>query len=1315
MGKYESNDDTTLAAGEVNYRSLFENMIEGFALHRIVVDDKGKPIDYLFLEVNPAFERLTGLKRNDIIGKRVTEVLPGIENDPADWIGTYGKIAMTGGNIEFEQYSESLNKWFVVSAYSPMKDHFATIFMDITERRKAQDALRMSEEKYRLLFQNMAEGFAIYELLYDDQGKPSDWRILEVNDAYSHHTGLPREQIVGRRISELYPAAIPEYLPRFAEVVASQKATEFETYSAFSKRYQHVFCFPAGPNRFANTITDVTESKMSEAALREQEAKASALINAADESIWLFSLDGTILAANTTAARRFSKSVDEVVGIRWPDFINPELATSRARRVDEVVRTGSPIRFEDERAGIIFDHSAYPVRDDTGKISAVAFFSRDITELKRAEESLRESREDLNRAQEVGGIGSWRLDVRQNVLAWSDENYRIFGIPKGTPLTYETFLSTLHPDDREYVDTQWNAALRGEPYDIEHRLVVDGRIKWVREKAYLELDHDGALIGGFGITQDITKRKESDEALRRAHDELEMRVQERTEELHKANRSLEIERRRFFDVLEMLPVYVILLTPDHHVQFANRFFQERFGESGGKRCYEYLFERSEPCTNCDTYTVLKTNAPHYWEWKGPDGRNYDVSDFPFTDTDGSPMIMEVGVDITERLRAQEALRRANAYNRRLIETSLDPLVTINADGKITDVNAATEKVTGYSREALIGTDFFDYFTEPENARAGYQQVFQKGLVKDYELEIRHRDGHVTPVLYNAAVYHDEAGTVIGVFASARDITERKEQEHRTKVRNSLLKLFTQKFNRREYLEEVCKLLNDWSGCVHVGVRIVNPQNSIPFEACFGYDQDFLKQESRLSLDEDRCICPRIIAGNPGAADSGSMTPSGSFYSNDSLQFEAVLSSDEKSWYRGVCMKLGFRSLAVIPIKYREKSIGALHLSDERAGMLNREKVEFLEQLAFIIGEAVFRFGIEEEQMRLASAVMSAADGVVITEPIAGTIQYVNPAFEQITGYSKEDIVGRTLHVLDSGKHDESFFRDMRDVIRREGVWQGRLYNKKKDGTLYLEDCTCSPVRDQSGKIINYVLVKRDVTDKVRLESIAESVNMMNNIGYIFSGVRHEIGNPINSAKMILSVLQYKLEKASRESIKENIDRSLFEIGRVEQLLKNLKNFNLYEKPELQNLDLATFMQEFMKLVKEDFERKGILVRHVVAPDAEWSYADPRALQQVLMNLLTNAADALVGRDDPMIDMTVKKEAGLIHITVTDNGTGMTDKQMNDLFKPFYTSKQHGTGLGLVIVKKMLARMNCDIAISSVLNKGTVVDISMPEGGDGKQQ
>jgi PAS domain S-box-containing protein len=128
-----------------------------------------------------------------------------------------------------------------------------------------------------------------------------------------------------------------------------------------------------------------------------------------------------------------------------------------------------------------------------------------------AEDALRESREDLNRAQAVARTGSWRLNVLRDELLWSDETYRMFGIPRETPMTYEAFLATVYPDDQEYVDRKWTAALGGEEYDIEHRIVVGDAVKWVRERAHLEFDKGGRLLGGFGTVQDITERKRAEQ------------------------------------------------------------------------------------------------------------------------------------------------------------------------------------------------------------------------------------------------------------------------------------------------------------------------------------------------------------------------------------------------------------------------------------------------------------------------------------------------------------------------------------------------------------------------------------------------------------------------------------------------------------------------------------------------------------------------------------------------------------------------------------------------------------------------------------
>jgi PAS domain S-box-containing protein len=1480
--------EEALQKSELRYRSLNENMLEGHAFCKMLYDDRGRPADFVYLSVNKAFERLTGLK--NVVHRKVTDVIPGIRESQPDLLEIYGRVAATGRTEKFEIEFKPLGMWLSISVYSTERGHFTAVFDNITERKNAAQTLGRSEEKYRLLFENMAEGFALYELLYDEQGKPVDWRVLEVNDAYLRHTGIPRDRILGRCMSELFPEAIAEYLPRFAAVVATQKAIEFETYATAVHRYQHVVSFPAGPRRFANTITDSTERMR----MAEQTAHLASFPKLNPNPVLEIDLSGRVTFFNPAALTILkSLAMDEAdAGIFLPAdmvrilenwdglteanhyreivlkdrvfgasvFLTPQFKTARIYAYDITgqKKAGEALRSSEEQAraraeelasvldavpaavwiasdtqglhitgnrlssewlriseganaskcapdgerpetfrmlknGVELPPAEMPVQlsaagaeihnyeftlvypdnavryvlgnatplfDNAGKPRGSVSAFIDITERKQTEQALLQSREDMARAQEVGNIGSWRLDVRRNELVWSDENHRIFGIPKGTPLTYESFLAAVHPDDRAQVDTRWQAALRGEPYDLEHRIVVDGRVKWVREKAYLEFEKDDSLIGGFGITQDITERKHNEEALHKLNVELEHRV---------------LERTRFYAVLAAINEAIV------RKRDPQALFDEVCSiivETGGFRlAWVGLVDRSSRAVRpvassgetayLDGLMVIAADVP---EGRGPTGRaiverrfvvNRDLetdatmvpwrkrarehgirssSAFPltqggavigaltiysgqpsfFTDEEMS-LLQSLADDLgfalesialdQKKQAAEEELRQSSADIRDLYNNAPCGYHSLDKDGTIVRINDTELAWLGYAREEVVGKKKISDFYLPEGVRKfreAYPLFVQGGSAVSLELDLVRGEGTVMQVLLNGTAVRDKDGTFIMSRSTMVDVTERKDVERRTALTNALLALFQKKYSRREYLDEACALIRSWSRFHNVGIRLAGRNKRAPFESCKGYDESFLQTENGLSVAEDQCICTRIIAGAMAPADRSAMTPQGSFFSANAAKFMENLAEDELKQYRAECMNFGFRSLAVIPIRYRDSTLGAIHLADEREGLISEKGVEFLEQLAHILGEAVFRFSVEEEQARLVLAVESSADAVAITDR-NGYLRFVNPAFEQITGYRKEEVLNNTLHILDSGKQDEAFYRRVREAIARDGMWRGRLWSRKKDGTLYLEDCTSSPVRDAHGEVINYISVKRDVTESARLESIAESVNLMNNIGYVFSGVRHEIGNPINSAKMILSVLQLKIETSPKDVIKGYVDRTLVEIGRVEQLLKNLKNYNLYEKPELRNLDAAVLLQEFRSLVAHDFETKGIALSLEVPADAVQVCVDPRSLHQVLINLVMNAADAVSGRPQPSIRITASKKAGLAHIVVKDNGAGMTEKQQQDLFKPFYTSKHGGTGLGLVIVKKMLSRMNCGIAIASELEKGTIVDISIPEG------
>ncbi len=371
----------------------------------------------------------------------------------------------------------------------------------------------------------------------------------------------------------------------------------------------------------------------------------------------------------------------------------------------------------------------------------------DVTEAKLAEQQLRDQAALLELSHDAILVRS--LDGQ--ILFWNRGAIDTYGFTREAAIgaSAADLLNTEFPLPAAEIQSlleqgsEWEGELGHRRQDGKH-IVVSSRWSLLR-------DGDGTPRAVMEINREITDRKQT-------------------------AAKVAAERERFNGILDVLPPYVILLTPDYHVAFANREFRRRFGEPRGRACYEFLFGRSSPCEVCETYKVLKSGNPLQWEWTGPDGRDYEIHDFPFVDTDGASLILEMGVDVTDRKRAERMLQEASRYTRSLIEASLDPLVTIDREGNITDVNQATEKATGVNRDRLIGSEFAQYFTDPDKARKGYQQVFTTGFVRDYPLAIRHASGGVVEVLYNASIFRNGTGEVAGVFAAARDITARKRAE-----------------------------------------------------------------------------------------------------------------------------------------------------------------------------------------------------------------------------------------------------------------------------------------------------------------------------------------------------------------------------------------------------------------------------------------------------------------------------------------------------------------------------------------------------------
>ena len=216
------------------------------------------------------------------------------------------------------------------------------------------------------------------------------------------------------------------------------------------------------------------------------------------------------------------------------------------------------------------------------------------------------------------------------------------------------------------------------------------------------------------------------------------------------------------------------------------------------------------------------------------------------------------------------------------------------------------------------------------------------------------------MLYNATIYRNEAGEVQGVFAAARDITERKQTERRQEFTNALLALFAQKATANEYLDALAGVIRQWTGCQSLGVRLLTEEEEIPYETWSGFEPRFLDLERRLSVRHDSCLCTRAVTQVFEESDGSLLTPGGSVRSDDAIAFLKGVAPEKQASYRGNCMKFGFASLAIIPIRYRKEIVGVIHLADLRPGQFPGAMVEFIESMTPLIGEAIHRFRTKAE-------------------------------------------------------------------------------------------------------------------------------------------------------------------------------------------------------------------------------------------------------------------------------------------------------------------------------------------------------------------
>ena len=611
-------------------------------------------------------------------------------------------------------------------------------------------------------------------------------------------------------------------------------------------------------------------------------------------------------------------------------------------------------------------------------------------------------------------------------------------------------------------------------------------------------------------------------------------------------------------------------------------------------------------------------------------------------------------------------QRDAAYSmyRVLFEHTGTAIVMADENKNILMANRECENVLGYPPRELVGTNWTRYVaSESLEMMLDYwsKRLRSKDAPRRYEARLIRKDGQVVDCLFNVG-FDPYSSKVIASFV---DITDQKEKE---RALERTLRNWQTTFDA---VNSVVWLLDRNQRILSANRATKTIFGMCPGEVVGRYCWEVV-HGSRENIPPE-CPAKRAMVTH-------------------SREREEMFFSDR--WFEVV----------VDPVL------------DEKGG---------LEGLVHIVSDVTERKAVMSQLHFLSTAIEQAGEAVVVTDG-KGVIQYVNPAFERITGFSRREAVGQNPRILKSGEHDEAFYKSLWETITRGETWYGRFVNKRKDGTLYIEDATISPVRDSEGNITNFVAIKRDITEHVKLherqqelERQLQMAQKMEAIGRLAGGIAHDFNNMLNVILGYGDILCNGLPEGDpqREYAQQIVDAAQRSASLVRELLAFSRKQPL--QPVVLNLnDLLKNLEKMLsRVIGED-----IRLEFILADDLWPVKVDPVQMEQVVMNLVVNARDAMpqggsltietanVELDDAYALTHVSVKPGsYVMLAVTDTGCGMDRETMARVFEPFFTTKERGigTGLGLSTVYGIVKQSEGYIWVYSEPGKGSTFKVYLP--------
>ncbi|WGI16927.1 PAS domain S-box protein [Methanonatronarchaeum sp. AMET-Sl] len=634
-------------------------------------------------------------------------------------------------------------------------NEFTNRIGSILEKKKTKKQLERSEERYRRLFETAQDGMLIIDA---ETGE-----IKDANPYIQELLNYNKSDLVGKKLWELgREKDIEENKKRYQKLV-DERYIRYEDLPLESKYGDEVYVefvsntYSVGEKKVIQcNIRDITERK-------QVEKQFKSFVENAPDGILVHNLEGDIILANEKASNLLGYTKKELQEMKTRD-IDPVFHDKYPfKEFWNQVTTGKSRTIETEHR--CKDGSTYPVRVSLRKIKidnedAVLAFFRDITEMKKARESLKKSRKRLKRSQEIAKVGSWELDLTNNKIELSEQASKIFEINSNVDLKYQDFLNYVHPEDREYVESRGQEALETGYYDIEHRLLINGEVKWVHEKAFIEYN-DLEPNSVFGTIQDITDSKKLEERLK----EYKRAVQGSTDLMAAVNLDKEY-----------------IFANKKYLKFLDIDKQENL--VGKKLNQVYSGKELQKITK-NINKALNGETIQYEMKRGKkDEKYFDIRYYPLRRKNSVKGVVAVLRDITKRKEIEKDLKTKE----KAINSSTNAISIIGPEGRYTYVNPAWTELFGYEKKEAIDknqTELIDNQDIKQKINEIHQKVIEKGdWREETKIEAKNRELWVEIA---SSTIETKKGSVIGYINSYKDITTRKKAEERREFLHTLLR------------------------------------------------------------------------------------------------------------------------------------------------------------------------------------------------------------------------------------------------------------------------------------------------------------------------------------------------------------------------------------------------------------------------------------------------------------------------------------------------------------------------------------------------